>query len=207
MWGNPVSDRVMLFVDYQNVYRTARTLFHQVAAPHWEGQINPGALGRLLVERSRFDRTLSGVRVYRGLPSGAKDPKGYGAARSQVATWERDGLVTVITRPLRYPDDWPDTKAEEKGIDVALAVDFVMGAVKGWFDVGIMMSLDTDLKPALETVLDELHGIRVEVAAWNRQGSRASRLSIPKRKLWCHWLHEVDYERVRDDHDYNRGAA
>jgi len=30
----------------------------------------------------------------------------------------------VISRDLRYPPDWPRRSAEEKGIDVALAVDF-----------------------------------------------------------------------------------
>ena len=201
-----MGDRVMLFMDYQNTYRIARTLYHDLTAPARHGQVDPGALGRLLVEESPYDRELAGVRVYRGLPSAAKDPKGYGASRAQISTWDKDPAVTVVTRPLRYPPDYPTSKPEEKGIDVALAVDFVMGAVKGWYDVGIMMSLDTDLKPALECVADELHGIRVEVAAWNRVGARASRLSIKGSTLWCHWLNEPEYEAVRDDHDYNKGS-
>ncbi len=202
--GATVTDRVMLFVDYQNTYHAAREVFHQPLAPHWIGQVNPGKIGRLVVERSQFDRVLVGVRVYRGLPSATKDPKGYGASRAQAAAWERDELVTVVSRPLRYPHDYPRSKAEEKGIDVALAVDFVMGAVKGWFDVGIIMSRDTDLKPAMEAVLDQLHGIRVEVVAWNRPEVHTGRLSLPGRKIWCHWLQEDDYEAVRDDRDYNR---
>jgi hypothetical protein len=68
------------------------------------------------------------------------------------------------------------------------------------------MSLDTDLKPALDCVVNELHGIRVEVAAWNYVGARASRLSIKDRSLWCHWLNEPEYEAVRDNHDYNKGS-
>ncbi|MEA3502962.1 MAG: NYN domain-containing protein, partial [Actinomycetota bacterium] len=127
-----MSDKVMLFVDYQNTYRVARSRFHDLTVPSRYGQIDPGALGRLLVKQSSFDRELSGVRIYRGLPSGSKDPKGYSASRAQIATWEKDPMVTVATRPLRYPHDYPDSKPEEKGIDVALAVDFVMGAVKGW---------------------------------------------------------------------------
>ena len=34
--------------------------------------------------------------------------------------------MTVIARDLRYPNDWPRRAAQEKGIDVALAVDFVV---------------------------------------------------------------------------------
>ncbi len=201
-----MSDRVMLFVDYQNSYHAAREVFHPPFAPHWEGQFDPGDLGRLLVERSPYDRTLAGVRVYRGFPSSSKDPKGYAACRAQIATWERDPDVTVVARPLRYPPDYPDRKPEEKGIDVALAVELVMGAVKGWYDVGIIMSRDTDLRPAMEAVLDELHGIRIEVAAWTRPVVHTGRLSLKGRKIWCHWLNEDDYARVRDDHDYNKGA-
>lgn len=74
--GIPMTDRVMLFMDYQNTYRTARTLYHDLTAPARHGQVDPGALGRLLVEQSPYDRELAGVRIYRGLPSAAKDPKG-----------------------------------------------------------------------------------------------------------------------------------
>lgn len=196
-------DRVMLFIDYQNTYHIARTLYHDLTAPARYGQVDPGALGRLLVDQSPYDRELAGVRVYRWLPSATKDSKGYGASRAQIFTWDED---PAVTRPLWYPRDYPSSRPKEKGIDVALAVDFVMGAVKGWYNVGIMMSLDTDLKPALECVVDELQGIRVEVAAWNQVGERASWLSIKGSNLWCHWLNEPEYEAVRDDHDYNRGS-
>jgi len=40
------------------------------------------------------------------------------------------GRVSVVTRSLRHPGSWPSPPAEEKGIDVAPAVDFVMMAVR-----------------------------------------------------------------------------
>jgi hypothetical protein len=143
--------RVVLFLDYQNVYKGARETLHQ----HWEpsqcGQIDPMKLGQLLVERSpgRDGRMLAGVRVYRGQPDSSKEPRAYGANLRQCSAWERAG-ATVITRTLRYPIAWPAEKPEEKGIDVALAMDFHAMAVRGDYDVGILMSTDTDLKPALE---------------------------------------------------------
>lgn len=112
--------------------------------------------------------------------------------------------TTVIMRTLRYPRDWPQVKPEEKGIDVALAVDFVTMAVRGEYDVGILMSTDTDLKPALEAVAD-LKGTpfpRCEVAAWTREGERSRHLSIDRANLWCHWLTESDYRVVADETDY-----
>jgi hypothetical protein len=76
-----MADRVVLFIDYQNVYMSARSMFHPLGAPHWCGQIDPVALGQLLVSRGPYDRRLMGVRLYRGVPDSTKDPKGYGACQ------------------------------------------------------------------------------------------------------------------------------
>ncbi|MDR0959015.1 MAG: NYN domain-containing protein [Propionibacteriaceae bacterium] len=111
---------------------------------------------------------------------------------------------------MRYPPDWPNSSAgerpREKGVDVELAVDFVAMAVQNDYDVGIMMSLDTDLVPALEFV-DSLRSRssgspRAEVAAWSVTGHRKSRLSVPGKKIFCHWLTEQDYPAVADPTSY-----
>src|SRR6266516_16387 len=197
--------RTVLFLDYQNVYKGARETFHERWEASLYGQIDPMKLGRLLVERNpgRDGRQLTGVHIYRGQPDSSKDPKGYGANLRQCATWERAG-ANVITRTLRYPAGWPAEKAEEKGIDVALAMDFHAMAVGGEYDVGILMSTDTDLKPALEAVI-ALGGSpfpRCEVAAWSSPDRHCRRLSIQKAKLWCHWLGLDDYRAVADPTDY-----
>lgn len=208
--GARVADRVVVFLDYQNVYRGALSLFHPWDAPAAAGQIDPLALGRLLTARGVGDRELHQVRVYRGRPDSAKEPKTYAANRSQCGAWERNGQgkVRVFTRALRYPQAWPAFKAEEKGIDVALAVDFVSMAVRGEYDVGIIMSTDTDLKPALEAVIRLRTGDRprCEVAAWTAPGSHARRLSIPNARLWCHWFGPDDYQAVWDPRDYTRAS-
>ncbi|MDE0709488.1 MAG: NYN domain-containing protein [bacterium] len=198
-----MADRVVLFVDYQNVYMAARQAFDPSprAIPHWEGQVDPLVLGQLLVTRSPFDRTLTGVRMYRGLPDSTKDPKGYGACMRQIATWSRPEEVQVVARPLRYPYGWPSNKPEEKGIDVSIAVDFVLMAARGDYDVGILMSADTDLKPALEAVVS-LGAARVEVAAWSSQYGHSRRLAIKGRGLWCHWLDDSECRSVQDTRDY-----
>ena len=86
-----MSDRVMVFLDYQNVYMAARHAFYPspAAIPHWEGQVDPLALGQLLVERSPFDRALIGVQIYRGVPDSTKDPKGYGACVRSLLDHDR----------------------------------------------------------------------------------------------------------------------
>ncbi|MGF1667411.1 MAG: hypothetical protein ACFCVC_14205 [Acidimicrobiia bacterium] len=123
-----MAQRVMLFIDDQNAYQAAREVFHDEGPRwFWQGQFNPQLLGEHIVRASPFDRTLVGVRVYRGLPSPKHDAKGYGAARAQGDAWSGQPDVTSLLRPLRYPPDYPASPPEEKGIDVALAVDFVMG--------------------------------------------------------------------------------
>jgi len=104
----------------------------------------------------------------------------------------------VIDRPIRYPPDWPTSRAQEKGVDVALAVDLVVMAVQEKFDVGVVASTDTDLRPALEFVLT-LPGKTVEVVAW--QSARP--LSIEGKHIWCHRMSRGDYDLVEDTRDYN----
>ena len=196
----------MVFIDYQNVYRGARDVFHTDRARPQDGQIRPLELAQHLTARSPFNRRLIGVRVYRGRPDSHRDPAGYGANRRQSARWQVTPLVTVISRTLRYPFGWPAERPEEKGIDVALAVDFVVMALRGKYDIGIVMSTDTDLEPALEAVV-ALSGRpfpRAEVAAWSMPGRHSRRLAVKGAGLWCHWLDEADYRSVADSTDYRR---
>jgi uncharacterized LabA/DUF88 family protein len=200
--------RVVLFIDYPNVYSSAREAFPMDVSPRWAGQIDPFKLGELITAKGHVPRALEEVRVYRGRPDSARDPKTYTANVRQSESQIRagGGRVRVITRTLRYPLDWPNTRAQEKGVDVALAVDFVHMAMAKQYDVGVIMSTDTDLRPALETVLGmrSQGGLVCEVAAWAKPGCHSPRLSIPGARIWCHWLDEADYLSVADPTDYSR---
>ena len=193
----------MVFVDYQNAYRAARTFFHNhLVDPHWAGQVHPASFGALITKLSGDpDRVLHQVRMYRGLPSSAKDAKGYGAARRQIAAWDKLPFVVVTARPLRYPRDYPASKPEEKGIDVQIALDFVMMAVRGEYDVGVLMSGDTDLLPALEEVI-RLNSQTVEVAAWKPPAGQERRLRLKNSRLHCHWIDPHAYTTIQDNTDY-----
>lgn len=204
-----MSDRVVVFYDYQNTYMGARRLYHERWDPWSAGQFDPLALAQHLAADSPYPRHLHQVRIYRGQPDATKQRGSYGASRRQHATWARNPLVKVITRPLRYPQDWPTSPPQEKGIDVQLTMDFAVMATRGEYDVGIMVSTDTDLKPALEYV-SELTASRgkprAEVAAWSVDGEHCRRLSIKgPRPVYCHWISEDTYKRVRDATDYTVG--
>ncbi len=179
--------KLALFIDAQNTYRGARESFFRNDSPSVNGQFGPAKLGKLIESR--------------GGPN--KQPKTYAAHMKQCAKWQADG-VTVVHRQLRFPHGWPNQRAEEKGIDTALAVDFVAMAVDGAYDTGVMVSTDTDLLPALEFTHNRYPGSRhAVVAAWRSSGSNR-RLSIPGLNIWCHWLYQSDYDAVADPTDYNR---
>lgn len=201
-----MSDRVVVFIDYQNVYRSARSAFHKHEAdPRWYGQVNPHLLGGHLVADSPFDRELTEVRIYRGLPSNARDPKGYGATRKQINAWKGHPQVTVKYRSLQYPSGWPHShepgqRPHEKASMLRWQIDFAVMAVRKQFDAGIWFSLDTDLTPSLEFVSDLQRAWgrpRAEVAASTAEGVENARLSVKNRKIFCHWLAEASYEAVR----------
>lgn len=203
------SQRVVVFLDFQNVYHRARDAFCARDAASREGQVDPLALGHLLAGRVPGGR-LAGVRVYRGRPSQRRDARSYAAHQRQTdrQVSRGHGLVTVISRDLRYPPDWPRRAAQEKGIDVALAVDFVVMVANRACDVGILFSSDTDLVPALEAVL----ALRpqdppaCEVVAWAVPGVRPRSLSVRAARVRRHLLTEVEYRSVADLTDYTRSS-
>ena len=202
-----VPQRVVVFLDYQNVYHRARDAFCAPHASASQGQVDPLALGHLLTGRVP-DGQLAGVRVYRGRPSQRRDARSYAAHQRQTdgQVNRGGGVVTVISRDLRYPRDWPRRAAQEKGIDVALAVDFVMMVARSECDVGILFSSDTDLAPALEAVLALRPGDppACEVAAWTAPSGRPRSLSVRGARLRRHLLSEADFRAVADVTDYTR---
>ena len=200
--------RVALFIDYQNVYMRARDSFAPRGGPSRVGQIVPRLVGELLVERGhRVDphRVLSSVLIARGVPSAERSPIGDAAAKRQVAAWGSQSAVTVVTHPLQYVrvEAGPGVtriEAREKGVDVVLAVQMLLGAQRDEYDVAILFSADSDLIPAVVAV--RLLGKRCEVAAWRSPAGFRSALRIPG--VWRHWLDRADYERLHDPTDYTK---
>ncbi|GAB4908096.1 hypothetical protein MAHJHV65_46010 [Mycobacterium avium subsp. hominissuis] len=192
-------DRVVVFIDYQNVHGWARRNFVGERAHPAQGHISPLLLGELLTKRRQRPSELQEVRVYRGRPNPGRQQ---GAARAndrQTAAWQRSQRVTVIRRNLMYPPQYPNLPATEKGIDVAIAVDMIRLAMVGDMDAAILFSSDKDLLPAVETLWDH-PSTHVEVAAW----TKAPRLRISGTQLpWCHTLSRADFDHVHDPFDYS----
>jgi len=190
---------LIIFIDRQNVYKNARDAFFSPSYPSYYGQIDPLKLADLICQRtSATNVNLKQVRIYRGRPDSTKDPQTYKAHMKQCLFWQSCG-VEVITRPLRY---LPSSKPQEKGIDVALAVDYVTMAVDGEYHIGVVFSTDTDLRPALEFVYKKFAHIKIETVSW-RSPCFKKWLSIPTGNIWCHFLDINDYYSVADTTNYS----
>jgi len=201
--------RVAVFIDYQNVYMGARQAFGLVYASAPNGQVLPSLTGILLTDRGRVNdaaRQLEFVHVFRGEPSSKHSPVGISAAQRQVASWRAKARVRVTTRPLHYyprgidAAGAPTFDAREKGIDVLIALEMVLGAERDDYDVGVLFSADTDLIPAIDAVRSI--GKRCEVAAWRPPTGFGNGLRV--RGVWCHWLDATDYGRLHDPTDYTK---
>jgi hypothetical protein len=146
--------------------------------------------------------------VFRGRPNPNRQPVPAAANDAQTAAWERDPRVTVLRRDLNYRG-WPQLPPQEKGVDVALAVDLIENALLDRYDVGVVFSGDTDLLPAIEVAFRRTPP-RIEIASW--RGARPLWFSeglaaSPRRYLpYCHFLDADDFDAVRDRTGYHPGT-
>lgn len=77
-------------------------------------------------------------------------------------------------------------------------------AVNGLYDIGVLVSSDTDLLPALEAVLGLPSGSPTpEVAAWQPDDRPGYRLRVPGGQVRCNWLDRNDFLAAADSRDYN----
>jgi uncharacterized LabA/DUF88 family protein len=194
--------RVAVFIDWQNCYNWARRSFHKEDEPSKCGQIHPLSFSRMLVEKGPPGRDLTHIGMYRGRPDPRKDPKTYSAHMRHCAAWEAEcgTILTLRTRSLRYPHDWPKTRAEEKGIDVQFAIDAMLLAVRRDYVVAILATADADLLPVAEGLLALKlgGGPGVEIIGWGGVSVRLAVEDVPVR-----WIGPLDYRAVRDMTDYN----
>lgn len=161
-----------LFIDYQNLHFTAYECFTNYGAQVYESLIHPGKFADQ-VSAARESRgfpscEIERIHVYRGLPSRRHEPKQHARVQRQASNWTRDRRVVMNLRPLRYPRDWPSDAAQEKGIDVLLAIQIAQASMEKWADVLIVATRDTDIVPALELV-QGTEAVTLELATWRGQ--------------------------------------
>jgi uncharacterized LabA/DUF88 family protein len=196
-----MTERIAVFLDYQNVLQTGHGLYGVQGARDYENAPHPVRLAELIAERRARPSEAAAIRVYRGQPVSTFQPRPAATYEAQMSHWTRDARVHVHSRPLRYPG-WTVqnmgtgcARPMEKGIDVALAVDLMHLAMRKQYDALVLFSSDTDLLPAIETIVGA-RMTHLEVACW--RGGPRLRLARTE-KPWCHLLTRDDWRSVGDD--------
>lgn len=199
--------RVAVYIDWQNCYHSARAAFHEEWEPSRYGNIRPKAFAEMLAQKQSAADRLVHVGVYRGEPNPRKDPQTHAAHMRQRQAWVDEcgpELLRVRTRPLRYPPGRPLVDAEEKGIDVQLAIDAMVMGVQGEYELAVLATTDTDLLPVVEglVALKASTG-KPDVAVIGWAGtSQKLEAGVP-----ILWIGRHDYEAVRNREDFNLSTA
>ena len=163
MRTEPRCKRAFAFFDGQNLFHSAKDAFGY----SWPN-FDPEKLAWWACLRSGCD--LAGTFFYTGVPDRLDDASWNIFWVAKLAAMGTRGIKT-FQRALRYrnqsfvcPDGQRTTfaVAQEKGIDIRLALDVVRFARQGEFDVGIVFSQDQDLSE----VADEVRAISAEKDRW-----------------------------------------
>ncbi len=164
----PAVKKTVAFIDGQNLYRAVKDAFGYTY-PNYE-------VTKLALEVCQSSGLmLEQVRFYTGVPEAIDDAfwHGFWAAKMRQMSWNQ---VHLFSRPLRYRNHrirLPDgaehafLAAEEKGIDVRIALDIIHMANHREYDVALVFSQDQDLSE----VADEIRSIAREQDRWIKMAS------------------------------------
>jgi uncharacterized LabA/DUF88 family protein len=188
-------ERIAVFFDFQNMHLVGHGCFAR-GSELYRCVPDPVQVADLIASRRKRPSVAASIRVYRGRPDPERQPVVAAANDAQASEWTRDRRVTVVRRQLNYRG-WPRMPGQEKGIDVAIAVDLMYLAIRGEYDALELFSSDTDLLPALEAIIS-LGLSHMESACWT--GAKSLRLPDGQPgRLWCHRLTKADWQAVTQD--------
>lgn len=173
--------QAVVVIDYQNIHLTGRDVFAPQGTSARDCIVHPLLFAEQVLAK-RAERIaihalknpgtpptpnveLKSVRVFRGQPSNKKNPTLYSASQAQRSEWTRDKRVEVHYRTLRYRQERGVEVVQEKGVDVAVALELVRAADRAEGTLVILASHDTDLEPALDAAADSGNAL-VETAGW-----------------------------------------
>lgn len=134
--------RVVVYIDGSNLYFKLRDLgFSNIGKFNYRG----------FAEWLARDRQVVSIRYYVGVVRAREDDqKGQELRREQQKLFshlEHQGIVVKYGYIMHN-----DGMYYEKGVDVKLAVDLLIGAYENLYDTAVIISSDTDLIPAIVKV-------------------------------------------------------
>jgi uncharacterized LabA/DUF88 family protein len=194
----------MAFIDGQNLYQHAKEAFG-----YHHPNFDPLKLHAKVCAANGWRPSL--VRFYTGVPLALHDELWAGYWSNRVLAMKRSG-INVTTRPLKYrieeafddrgiPNDI--VVAQEKGIDVRIALDIVNCALSKQFDVAVIYSQDQDLNEVVPDINKAAAstGRQIKLAcAFPSSSSASSRRGINGTQ----WLpiERAEYDTCLDPRDY-----
>jgi uncharacterized LabA/DUF88 family protein len=202
--SEPPVKRTVAYFDGQNLFHSARSAFGYTY-PNYD----VAALGEAVCAARGW--RLDQVRFYTGVPDPDDDARWNAFWAAKLLHMSRQGIVT-FTRALRYrnqvvnlPDGSQHTflAAEEKGIDVRIALDVIRMAHRNEYDVALIFSQDQDLSE----VAAEVRVISQEQDRWIKVASAFPVSPAARNKRGINstdWV-PIDralYDRCLDPRDY-----
>ncbi len=169
---NP-DDRVMIFIDLANVHRAVSTKETAGLRLDYYRLVKELVGPRRLIGAFAFDSVSTSDRSVHEPKRRLHDALRYQGFR-------------VIIREVSFTEE-----GEQKEVDMALATEMLVGALRDSYDVAILVSGDRDFVPAVERIRAE--GKRVEVAFFGRTSSieETSSFSQHLQKV-ADRIHELD---------------
>jgi uncharacterized LabA/DUF88 family protein len=204
MPAEPDVKRTVAFFDGQNLFHHARAAFGGTYPDY-----SPLALAARICKEHEL--ALHEIRFYTGIPDATRDPFWNHFWSAKLLAMSRAGIKT-FSRPLRYRKktlqisdgiDYESEVAEEKGIDVRIALDVIRMARQNVLDVALVFSQDQDFSE----VADELRVLAREQNRWIKiacafpwSPTASNKLGIQKTD-WIR-IDQATYEACRDPRDY-----
>ncbi len=201
--------RAAVIIDYQNMHTTGVQSF-QPQANQRDFPLNPLKFGEALIQfrNSRVTDSsllaeLTGVEVYRGLPSPIHDPRDHASNIEQKTKWMQDPRVIVTQRNLKYdmrPSYYPDgtpkkySSKAEKGIDVLCALAIMRNVASTRVDLVIIASHDSDLEPAIEEAHSLSNGTKLETVSWFNPSLKSGRTRMNPKTSSPIWHTPLGFE-------------
>jgi uncharacterized LabA/DUF88 family protein len=166
--AEPPVKRTIAFFDGQNLFHTVKSAFGYIY-PNYDVK----ALAQSICAAKGWQ--LDQVRFYTGVPDSTDNAMWSGFWAAKLLAMSRQGVWT-FSRPLRYRNQTvklPDgtshafLAAEEKGVDVRIALDVIRLAHRRDYDVALVFSQDQDLSE----VAAEVRTISMEQSRWIKMAS------------------------------------
>lgn len=138
----PTNERVAVFIDGSNLY-------HKLKDLKIPNTINFSYAG--LCKKLARDREIISCRYYVGaIRARDDDKKGQSLRANQLKLFNNLNAQEFTIKKGNFL--FNDGGFHEKGVDVKLAVDLLVGAYDDIWDTAILISSDSDLNPAIKKV-------------------------------------------------------